>query len=115
MHWDDAFDDPYRDTTRVTDQRTLYERAQEHARALAERDLRARQLDVLRNTYPAWTVHTETDDNGALVWVASLAFPYTSELKRAGVYQVIRQPDAIALAAALAWQSACLYLAQRSP
>lgn len=68
-----------------------------------------RQLSVLRNTYPAWNIGIEHDERGLLWWAAVLPLTLTTEQLAIGVAPRMRQPDAIALAAALAWQSALLH------
>lgn len=84
------------------------------AQAVLMQDVRARQLSVLRNTYSVWNIDIEPDSSGALWWVAMLRCEHTPELVRAGVFQTIRQSDAIALAATLAWQSSLIHGATRT-
>jgi hypothetical protein len=72
-------------------------------------DLRGRQLSVLRNTYPGWDIDFERSVSGQVWWTAELRKAFTVEMVAAGVVQCIRQPDAIALAATLAWQSALVH------
>ncbi|MFC4006855.1 hypothetical protein ACFOY2_06465 [Nonomuraea purpurea] len=76
-------------------------------------DIRDRQLAVLRNTYPAWNIDLVQDVAGAACWVATLCCELTPALVRAGVFKTIRQSDAIALAATLAWQSSLLRCGER--
>ena len=79
------------------------------AQAALLRDLRARQLAVLCTTYPAWDVDCERDPSGHLWWTAELRRPITLELVTAGVMRTVQREDAIALASALAWQSALVH------
>lgn len=79
------------------------------AQAALLQDLRGRQLSVLRNTYPGWDIDIERDSAGQLWWTAELCKAVTVEMVAAGVVQCVRQPDAIALAATLAWQSALVH------
>lgn len=79
------------------------------AQAALLQDLRGRQLSVLRNTYPGWDIDFERDSAGRLWWTAELRKAVTVEMVAAGVVQCVRQPDAIALAATLAWQSALVH------
>ncbi|MGP3917706.1 hypothetical protein [Nonomuraea sp. 10N515B] len=72
-------------------------------------DVAGRQQSVLRNTYPAWEIGREQDASGQAWWTAALRRPMTPELAAAGIRQTIRQSDAIALAATLAWQFALLH------
>lgn len=76
-------------------------------------DLRERQLSVLRNTYPAWEIDVTPDRSGRAWWTAVLRRAFTLDLATAGVVQTVRQDDAIALAATLAWQSSLLPRAPR--
>ncbi|MFG1958840.1 hypothetical protein [Nonomuraea sp. NPDC049028] len=79
------------------------------AQAALLQDLRGRQLLVLRSTYPGWDIDFERDSTGQLWWTAELYKAVTLEMVAAGVVQCVRQPDAIALAATLAWQSALVH------
>ncbi|MEV0614143.1 hypothetical protein AB0I81_12535 [Nonomuraea sp. NPDC050404] len=83
--------------------------AQNPQRAMAQasslRDWPARQLSALRNTYPAWEIDRERDPSGQECWTARLRRKLTIEMATAGVERAFRQPDAIALMTALAWQS----------
>lgn len=79
------------------------------AQAALLMDVKGRQLSVLRNTYPRWDIAIERDQSGQLVWIANLHGKVTLEMATAGVYPIIRQDDAISMAAFLAWQSAILH------
>lgn len=79
------------------------------ARAALAQDLSARQLSVLRHTYPAWDITYERDASGHMWWIAKLRRPFTLELATAGVMSPVRREDAIALASTLAWQSALVH------
>jgi len=74
-------------------------------------DLRSRQLSVLRNTYPGWRIEYEPDSAGRMWWTSRLLPQFTLEMSVAGVLRFIRQPDAIALASMLAWQTALVHSA----
>ncbi|SDL72556.1 hypothetical protein SAMN05421874_1284 [Nonomuraea maritima] len=78
------------------------------AQAALVQDLRGRQLSVLRNTYPGWDIDAPNDSSGAQSWTARLRIPLTFELMTAGAQQSVAQVDAIALASALAWQTALI-------
>ncbi|WP_433511732.1 hypothetical protein ACQP2T_49410 [Nonomuraea sp. CA-143628] len=79
------------------------------AQAAVLQDLRGRQLSVLRHTYPGWDIGFERDPTGRMWWTAELRQAITLDMVTAGVAQCLRQPDAIALAATLAWQSALVH------
>lgn len=79
------------------------------AGAAVLQDWPARQLSVLRNTYPAWEIDRAEDASGLMWWTAELRQTFTFEIAAAGVMKSVRQPDAIALASTLAWQSALLH------
>lgn len=68
-------------------------------------DLREQQLAVLRGTYPAWDIALAHDRTGKLWWTAVPSRSLTIELMAEGAARMVRREDAIALAAALAWQS----------
>ncbi|MEU4228652.1 hypothetical protein AB0F17_30535 [Nonomuraea sp. NPDC026600] len=72
-------------------------------------DLRGRQLSVLRNTYPGWDIHYESNASGQMWWTAELRRTLTLEMATAGIMRTVRQENAIALASTLAWQSALLH------
>ncbi|MEV4114545.1 hypothetical protein [Nonomuraea sp. NPDC049695] len=78
------------------------------AQAALLQDWAGRQLSTLRNTYPAWDIERERDASGQMWWTARLRQQLNLDMVAAGVLQTVRQPDAIALAAALAWQTAFL-------
>ncbi|WP_188194529.1 hypothetical protein [Nonomuraea sp. SYSU D8015] len=82
------------------------------AMAVIQQGLAGRQLSTLRNTYPAWDIDREQDASGQVWWIARLCRPVTADMAAAGVQPTVRQPDAIALAATLAFQSALLYNAR---
>jgi hypothetical protein len=85
------------------------------ALAVVQQDLAGRQLSTLRNTYPAWDIHCEWDAVGQVWWrTAKLRRPVTPDKAEAGVRPTVRQPDAIALASALAWQSHLIHSRGRS-
>lgn len=69
----------------------------------------AQQLGVLSATYPAWDVDVARDEAGLLWWVAKLRRPITQAMQAGGVVGRVRQSDAIALAATLAWQSSLIH------
>lgn len=78
------------------------------ALAALQQDCTGRQLSTLRNTYPAWDVQHVRDASGHVRWIATLREPLTAAMDAAGVLAYVLRPDAIALAAALAWQTALL-------
>ncbi|KAB8184298.1 hypothetical protein FH608_048305 [Nonomuraea phyllanthi] len=78
------------------------------ARAALLLDVAGRQLSTLRSTYPVWSIDRQRDDAGRVWWTAMLRTPFTVEMAAAGIWETVWQPDAIALAATLAWQSALL-------
>ncbi|TMR89125.1 hypothetical protein [Nonomuraea basaltis] len=82
------------------------------AQAAVLQDWAGRQLSTLRNTYPAWQIEHEKDASGEVWWTARLLPTFTVDMAAAGVLQTVRQPDAIALAATLAWQTALLHNAR---
>ncbi|TMR97322.1 hypothetical protein [Nonomuraea basaltis] len=82
------------------------------AHAVASLDPTARQLSTLRNTYPAWNIGLERDASGQVWWTARLVRECTAAMAAAGIKQSIRQPDAIALASTLAWQTVLLHNAR---
>lgn len=55
------------------------------AQAASVQDWPARQLSVLRNTYPAWDIDRERDPSGQVWWTACLRRRLTAELVTAGV------------------------------
>jgi hypothetical protein len=77
-------------------------------------DLTARQLLVLRNTYPLWDVDLDRDLSDQLWWTAVLRRTVTLDMARAGILHTVRTRDAIALAATLAWQSSLVSYHARS-
>lgn len=79
-------------------------------RAWLRLDMRERQLSVLRNTYPGWDIRLEQDGFGHPWWTALLRQRVTVHMVTGGVMQGLRRRDAIALASALAWQTALLYI-----
>lgn len=79
------------------------------ARAAIHQDVRTRQLNVLRNTYPAWDIDLERDGFGQLRWIARLRWRVTVRMVTAGIMQSLRRDDAIALASTLAWQTSLLH------
>ncbi|MEV1241620.1 hypothetical protein ACIBO2_15140 [Nonomuraea sp. NPDC050022] len=90
--------------------RTTSESAREvMAQAAVLLDLRGRQLSVLCSTYPGWEIDFGRSVSGQMWWTAELRKAVTVEMVAAGVVQCVRQPDAIALAATLAWQSALVH------
>jgi hypothetical protein len=86
---------------RVTDDSTR----QVMTQAAVLQDLIARQLSVLRNTYPLWDVDLDRDLLDRAWWTAVLRRTVTLDMARAGILHTVRARDAIALAATLAWQS----------
>ncbi|MEU7746801.1 hypothetical protein [Nonomuraea sp. NPDC049158] len=82
------------------------------AQAKRSTDLWELQLSVLRTTYAPWDIDREQDTAGRFWWTAVLRQPVTLEMAAAGVLPKAGQPDAIGLAAALAWQSALLHTAR---
>ncbi|MEV0633246.1 hypothetical protein [Nonomuraea wenchangensis] len=84
------------------------------ASAALQQDLAGRQLSTLRNTYPAWDIDRERDAAGQVWWTATLRRPVTADKAAVGVLPRVRQPDPIALASTLAFQSALLYSARSS-
>ncbi|MEU4511326.1 hypothetical protein AB0G05_17695 [Nonomuraea wenchangensis] len=76
------------------------------------RDWADRQLSTLRHTYPSWEIEREQDELGQVWWTARLVPVFTAALANAGVRPVVQEPDAIALAGALAWQAALLHNAR---
>lgn len=72
-------------------------------------DRTAHQLSVLSNTYPGWDIGYDRDSTGQVRWTAELRRIITLDMVKAGVVRYIRQPDAIALAATLAWQSSLVH------
>ncbi|MGW0807638.1 hypothetical protein [Nonomuraea sp. NPDC002799] len=95
----------------------LVRAADQHARHLLAQaelqlDMRARQLSVLRNTYPGWSIAYEPDSTGRMWWTARLSHQITLEEATAGVLPFIQCQDAIALATTLAWQAALIHNAQ---
>ncbi|WP_146178172.1 hypothetical protein [Nonomuraea fuscirosea] len=85
-------------------------RAKVAARASVARDQRARRdLDVLRTNYPGWNIYRRRDQNGRERWVAELISVITPEMKEAGAVATIDLSDAVALAAALSWQTDVLH------
>lgn len=116
MHWDTNHLDAIADArlhvlVRATDQNVR----QAIAQAAIRQDLRARQLSVLSTTYSAWDISYERDASGGHWWTAVPRRPLTLELVSAGVMSRVRREDAIALASALAWQSALLQWVLESP
>ncbi|MFI7701708.1 hypothetical protein [Nonomuraea sp. NPDC049480] len=99
-----------RSLVEITDQNVR----QVMARAALLQDWAGRQLSTLRNTYPAWNIDRERGPAGEVSWTAELRRELTPALVAAGVMSTIRQPDAIALAATLAWQAALLHNGGRS-
>lgn len=96
------------------DLRALVQAADQNARnvvveAALHQDVQARQLSVLRNTYPAWDIDIEPDAFGCPRWVALLRRRVSVRLTTAGVVQSLWREDAIALASTLAWQAALLH------
>jgi hypothetical protein len=85
------------------------------AMAALRQDPAGRALSTLRSTYRAWDIDREPDGYGQTWWVARLRQRLTPRARAAGVMQVVRRPDAIALCAALARQWALLYNAQHRP
>ncbi|MFI7126748.1 hypothetical protein ACIBQ1_13720 [Nonomuraea sp. NPDC050153] len=83
------------------------------AQAATLQDWTARQLSVLRNTYPSWDIDRERDPSGQVLWTARLRQRLTVEMVTAGAVQSVRQPDAIALASALSWQSYLIHSGRR--
>ncbi len=77
-------------------------------------DWSARQLSVLRNTYPAWDIDRERDSSGQAWWTARLCRQLTVEMVTAGVVRTGRRPDPIALMSALVWQSHLIHSGERS-
>ncbi|MGI5283555.1 hypothetical protein ACQEVF_09510 [Nonomuraea polychroma] len=75
------------------------------AQAAILQDWTARQLSVLRNTFPGWDIDRERGLSGQEWWTAQRRQKLTVELVTAGAMQTVRRSDAIALASALAWQS----------
>ncbi|MEV4353251.1 hypothetical protein [Nonomuraea sp. NPDC049625] len=82
------------------------------AQAALLQDWAGRQLSTLRSTYPAWDIGRERDVSGQMWWTARLRQQLSLDMVAAGVLQTVQQPDAIALAAALAWQTAFLQYAR---
>lgn len=82
------------------------------AKVAVLQDWAGRQLSTLRNTYPAWEITREHDASGQAWWTARLLPTFTVDMAAAGVLRTVRQPDAIALAATLAWQAALLHNAR---
>ncbi len=115
MHWDTGNHDAMTEAdlyalVRAADRNVR----QVVAQAAALQDWAGRQISVLRNTYPAWDIDREQDASGQVWWKAELRQPLTATMAAAGVLRSIRQPDAIALAATLAWQAALLHHGGRS-
>jgi hypothetical protein len=81
---------------------------QASALAALAQELRDRQITVLRGIYPAWDIALELDSTGRLWWTAVPNRPLTGELSTERVVRFVRYENAIALAAALAWQSALI-------
>jgi hypothetical protein len=75
-------------------------------------DWAGRQLSTLRTTFPAWDIERERDPAGRMWWTARLRRPLTADMAVAGVLRTVQRPDAIALAGALAWQTALLHHAR---
>ncbi|MEV0382900.1 hypothetical protein [Nonomuraea sp. NPDC050643] len=73
----------------------------------------AQQLSVLSVTYPGWDIGIAHDESG-LLWWATLRRPVTERMRASGVAEWVRQPDAIALAATLAWQTSLVHNARAS-
>lgn len=91
----------------------LQARANETARrALADlarlQDTRQRNLAVLRNTFPDWTIRYVRSESGFWIWEATLRALATVEMIAAGVRQTVKRRDVIALMTALADQMALL-------
>ncbi|MGW0810702.1 hypothetical protein [Nonomuraea sp. NPDC002799] len=91
--------------------------ADQHARHLLTQaelqlEVRARQLSVLRNTYPGWGIAYEPDSTGRMWWTARLGHQITLEEATAGVLPFIQCQDAIAIATTLAWQAALIHNAR---
>ncbi|MGP3921437.1 hypothetical protein [Nonomuraea sp. 10N515B] len=116
MHLDT---DDYDATTDTEQLQELMQAAEHNARqAVAQaallQDVAGRQLSVLRNTYPVWDIERERDSSGNVWWTARLLPDLTPAMVAAGVLQIVRRVDAIALASTLAWQSALLHHGGRS-
>lgn len=75
-------------------------------------DLKPRQLDVLRTTYPGWEIWYGYDSAGRLWWVADLRRPLTAAMQAAGVLARVQCRDPIELASALAWQVSYVHRSQ---
>ncbi|WP_157548015.1 hypothetical protein [Nonomuraea candida] len=87
-------------------------------RALDLTDWTARQLAVLRRTYPEWAIACETDASGQAWWTARLLQEVSLEMATAGVDRTVRRSTAVSLAAALTLQTALVRSRrglQRSP
>ncbi|MEO3873568.1 hypothetical protein ABGB18_32560 [Nonomuraea sp. B12E4] len=69
----------------------------------------ARQLDVLRTTYPGWEIHLGADGPGAARWTAELRRPVTAQMLAAGMRERLVSHDAVTLASALAHQACLLH------
>ncbi|MGW0801961.1 hypothetical protein [Nonomuraea sp. NPDC002799] len=84
---------------------------EERGGAPAEVDLLliARQLDVLRSTYPAWEIQVRVDGPCVARWTAELRRPVTALMSAAGVRERVCSPDAITLASALAHQASLIH------
>ncbi|MGW0806807.1 hypothetical protein [Nonomuraea sp. NPDC002799] len=80
----------------------------DHQREERER-LRARQLDVLRSTYPGWEITYRRDAAGGEWWDAELRRVITERMLNIGVVKTVHHRDAIALAATLSCQAALVH------
>lgn len=69
----------------------------------------ARQLAVLRTTYPGWDIHHVIGEPEASRWTAALRRKVTGRMKAAGIEERIEAPAAEALAARLSHQAALMH------
>jgi hypothetical protein len=96
-------------TQAALDLHSAVARAAVAARAAAAREpFELRQLAELQNTYPGWDISRVRDDSGRLRWLAVYGGPFTDEMRAADAATTILEPDAVTLAATLAWQSALI-------
>ncbi|SEG77932.1 hypothetical protein SAMN05444920_104545 [Nonomuraea solani] len=63
------------------------------------------QLSVLCTTYPLWWIQRGSDATGQMWWAARLRYEVSPAMAATGVSQEVKEADAIALAAVLAWQT----------
>ncbi|MFG3439516.1 hypothetical protein ACGF0J_19930 [Nonomuraea sp. NPDC047897] len=69
----------------------------------------ARQLAILRTTYPGWEIQRVYLGPGEVTWTATLRRDTTASMRAAGVAPHIERTDAPSLASVLALQAALIH------